>query len=102
MHTQLGQLLDGYHLMPPTIPALYAVDSAARRQQLESALAARQALHIHYYTAGRNLLTERKIEPYWLEERHDSLYLRAYCHQAGRVLIFRVDRIQAVAAIQEA
>lgn len=72
------------------------------RAGLPRAVDARQALRIHYYTAGRNLLTERQIEPYWLEERHDSLYLRAYCHEAGRVLIFGVDRIQSVAVVGDA
>jgi predicted DNA-binding transcriptional regulator YafY len=47
-----------------------------------------------YFTAGRNLLTRRVVTPYWLEEHRGIPYLRADCHQAGKVLLFRLDRIQ--------
>lgn len=96
---QLAQIFDGYHLLPPMIPELYEVDTAAIAQQIEGAIAANEALSIHYYTASRNLLTERRIEPYWIEERHGRRYLRAYCHSAGHVLTFRLDRIHSAAVV---
>lgn len=96
LHAALQQLLDGYHLMPPTLPSLFANDLAALRQQFEQAISAKQLVQIRYYTAGRNLVTVRLIEPYWLEERHGIAYLRAYCHSAGAVLTFRLDRIEAL------
>jgi predicted DNA-binding transcriptional regulator YafY len=36
------------------------------------------------------------IDPYWIEEQHGIPYLRAYCHSAGAVLTFRLDRIEAL------
>jgi len=49
-----------------------------------------------YYTAGRNELTHRVVEPLRVERRGKALYLIAFCHRAQAERIFRLDRIRAI------
>lgn len=89
---RFASLLDGVAATPPPTPS----DPARWRLLLESAIAAETPLAMGYFSAARNLLTRRVVEPYWIEERHATLYLRAYCHTAGRALTFRLDRIHSL------
>jgi len=91
----LQTLLDDLPLTPPPQPS----DPAQWVGVIDAALAAGQRLQLVYFTAGRNLTTQRLVEPYWREEQHGIPYLRAYCHSAGRVLTFRLDRIQALEVV---
>ncbi len=82
--------LDGQTYAPPPQPS----DPQRWRPLIEAAVAAGRPLTMRYFTAGRNVVTERTVTPYWIEERHGLPYLRADCHLAGRVRLFRLDRIQ--------
>lgn len=97
LEARLLQLLDHLPLTAPPTPT----DPAQWRPILDAAITAQQTLQMHYFSAGRNLTTQRLIDPYWLEEQHGVPYLRAYCHSAGSVLTFRLDRIQSLASIQK-
>lgn len=90
---RLLALLDHLALTPPPSPS----EPMQWQPLIDQAIAQQQRLALHYFSAGRNLLTRRLIEPYWVAEQYGALYLTAYCHQAGRVLTFRLDRIQALA-----
>lgn len=92
LETALLELLDGRLYAPPA----FTVDLAAHRVRLETAAAQRQPLYIDYFSPGRNLLTRRPIEPYWIEQVGQQLYVRAECLLSGRVLLFRLDRIRAI------
>ncbi len=85
-------LLDGQTYAPPPQPT----DPNRWRPIIETAIAAGRSLTIRYFTAGRNVLTERTVTPYWIEEHRGIPYLRADCHLAGRVRLFRLDRIVGV------
>jgi proteasome accessory factor C len=89
---QLQQVLDHLPSTPPPTPT----DPAQWRPVLLAAIAAKTTLAMRYFSAGRNLTTDRLIDPYWIEEQHGIPYLRAYCHSAGAVLTFRLDRIEAL------
>ncbi|HHY57619.1 MAG TPA: WYL domain-containing protein [Chloroflexi bacterium] len=91
----LADLLDNLPFTPPPTPT----DPATWQALIHTAIEQKQSLQITYFSAGRNLLTQRRIEPYWLEEHRGVLYVRAYCHSAARVLTFRLDRIQALEAV---
>ncbi|MEZ4705664.1 MAG: WYL domain-containing protein [Caldilineaceae bacterium] len=104
LHSQLRQiqshvatLLAGYTPAAPPASRASAAQVAQYRAAIERAIQAQQSLTIHYFTAGRNQLTQRTIEPYWIEEKHGVLYTRAYCCLAERDRLFRLDRIQAIA-----
>lgn len=95
IHEQLLALLDDLPLTPPPIPSF----PEEWIPLIDAALDNRQLLRLTYFTAGRNLTTQRLVEPYWCEEHRGVPYLRAYCHSAERVLLFRLDRIQSLAVI---
>lgn len=63
---------------------------------IERALAEGYALEMDYYTAGRDVLTHRVVEPHRLEYRGDVAYLLGFCQRAQAERVFRVDRIQAL------
>ncbi len=92
MAEQLGALLDNLPFTPPLEPS----DPAAWIPLIDAALAKQQLLQMSYFTAGRNLTTHRLVEPYWRETHRGVDYLRAYCHSAGHVLTFRLDRIETL------
>jgi hypothetical protein len=94
LECRLLDLLDGRMQTLPPAPS----DPGQWMAPLQAAIEAEGTVQIDYFTAGRNLLTRRTIQPYWLEERRGVGYVRAYCHSAERVLVFRLDRIQALQA----
>ena len=90
LRQQVLELLDGQAFTPPPQPS----DPDRWRRTIERVIADERSLEMTYFTAGRNLLTRRVVDPYWIEERHGVAYLRAYCHLSDRVRTFRLDRIQ--------
>ncbi|MGC9395651.1 MAG: helix-turn-helix transcriptional regulator [Anaerolineae bacterium] len=76
-----------YHVPEPTGPLL---------QALERAIAAGATLDIVYYTAGRDHVTRRRIDPLRLEWHGDVVYLIAYCHLRQDQRVFRVERMEVV------
>ena len=66
-------------------------DAAARGERLE----------IDYWSAGRDELSTRRIDPAVAFFAMGEWYLSAYCHRAGEERMFRVDRIRALRATGE-
>jgi predicted DNA-binding transcriptional regulator YafY len=60
---------------------------------IEAALAEQHDLILTYWGAGREQATVRRVTPYWLERRNNTLYLIAYCHLREDERVFRVDRM---------
>ncbi len=90
LREELMTALDGRTFAPPPQPT----DPERWRPLIEAAIADGRSLTMRYFTAGRNVLTERTVTPHWIEEHRGIPYLRADCHLAGRILLFRLDRIQ--------
>jgi hypothetical protein len=63
---------------------------------LEQAIAESASVKIRYYTAGRDHVTERRVDPLRLEWRGEVAYLIAYCHLRQAQRVFRVDRIETL------
>ena len=61
---------------------------------IEEAIEARRELHIEYYTAGRDELTQRDVRPLGIVEHNGEWYLIAFCLLRDRELPFRIDRIR--------
>jgi hypothetical protein len=95
VHQALIDLLDGRTFTPPPNPS----DPQQWLPMLENALAREPKpwLDLEYWVAGRGLLTARTVQPQWLETHDNTLYLRAFCQSAQRVILFRLDRIQRIA-----
>ena len=75
------------------------------------------ALEMDYYTAGRDELTHRVVEPYRLEQRGGPSagfgvsaqpngsgegvhYLAGFCRRAQAAQVFRIDRIQHITTLK--
>lgn len=71
--------------------------SAGVRDGLER----RRALRIRYYTASRDTVGERTVDPMRLLLVEGRSYLEAWCRSAEGVRLFRLDRIEHVATLDE-
>jgi proteasome accessory factor C len=68
---------------------------------LRAALEDRRALTMRYYTAGRDAVTRRTVDPMRLLLVEGRGYLEAWCRRAGAVRLFRLDRVDDVAVLDE-
>jgi proteasome accessory factor C len=75
--------------------------TAAVRGVMEGALAAGRAMRIVYYTAGRDAVSQRTIDPMRLLIVDGRGYLEAWCRRAEGVRLFRLDRVEDVAVLDE-
>jgi predicted DNA-binding transcriptional regulator YafY len=76
------------------------VDAPAHLAAVREAADARQALEIDYLSGSRDELTTRTVEPVQVATIDGHWYLDAYCHRAGDMRRFRVDRIGAVRPLE--
>ncbi|MBI3961038.1 MAG: WYL domain-containing protein [Chloroflexi bacterium] len=89
IQSDLADLLDGLVFAPPPHPT----DPQRWLPLIEEALETKRDLEMTYFTAGRNLLTQRRVEPHWVTSAHPTPQLIAYCHSAGAMRTFNLDRI---------
>ena len=76
------------------------VDAPAALAAVREAADAGQALEIDYLSGSRDELTTRTVEPLQVATIDGHWYLDAYCHRAGDMRRFRVDRIGAVRPLE--
>jgi proteasome accessory factor BC len=72
------------------------VDAPQSLAAVRQACEAGQAVEIDYHSASRDEPTTRLVEPVQVITMDGHWYLDAFCHRAGDVRRFRVDRIGAV------
>lgn len=77
---------------PESGPALAAV---------RTALDTGRRLHLRYYTASRDAVTERDVDPIRLLVVGGHSYVEGYCYRAEAIRRFRVDRIDDVAVLEQ-
>lgn len=86
-------------------PAGLAVDmtrvEADTTAAVRDALAAGRALRITYYTAGRDAVSQRTVDPMRLLIVEGRGYLEAWCRNAEAVRLFRLDRVEDVELLDE-
>ncbi|MGI5130459.1 helix-turn-helix transcriptional regulator [Pseudonocardia sp. CA-107938] len=68
---------------------------------VREALASGRALRILYYTAGRDAVSRRTIDPMRLLLAEGRGYLEAWCRRAEGVRLFRLDRVEEVEVLDE-
>ncbi len=73
-----------------------------RLATIRGAVERRRALRITYYTATRDETTERVVDPMRVLVVAGHAYLEAWCRRAEAVRLFRVDRIDGMAELDEA
>ena len=77
-------------------------ESTARvREAVHETLRAGRALRITYYTASKDEVTERTVDPMRLLIVEGRGYLEAWCRRAHGVRLFRLDRIDALSQLDE-
>jgi proteasome accessory factor C len=67
----------------------------------KEALAAHRRLHLRYLVPGRDESTERDVDPMRVISFDAHWYLEGWCHRADDVRLFRLDRIEALAILDE-
>jgi proteasome accessory factor C len=78
------------------------VQEQATTATVREALEAGCALSMHYYTAGRDAVSRRTVDPMRLLLVEGHGYLEAWCRRAEAVRLFRLDRVDDVAVLDEA
>ncbi len=75
------------------------VDAPEHLAVVREAVEGGRALEIDYHSGSRDELTTRRVEPVQVVTIDGHWYLDAYCHRAGDMRRFRVDRIGAVSPL---
>jgi proteasome accessory factor C len=78
-----------------------AIDAPEYLDAVRNAAEREERLEIDYWSAGRDELTTRRIDPMTVFFALGEWYLDAWCHRAGDERLFRVDRIRGVRATGE-
>ena len=76
-------------------------EEEATTATVQQALAAGRALRIRYYTASRDAVSQRTIDPMRLLIVSGRGYLEAWCRRAEAVRLFRLDRVEDVTVLDE-
>jgi proteasome accessory factor C len=85
----------------PVAVRLPGTAGAERVAQLQAAVQRRRALRMTYYTATRDELTERVVDPMRVLLVGGHVYLEAWCRRAEAVRMFRADRIDECTELDE-
>lgn len=95
--TALAKLQDALEL-----PGLVVdVGEPVQLTAIRDAVTAHERVEIEYWSAGRDELTTRRIDPEVVFFATGEWYVGAYCHRARDERMFRVDRIRSVAPTGE-
>jgi proteasome accessory factor C len=74
---------------------------AERIADLQGAVQRRHALRMTYYTATRDEVTDRVVDPMRVVVVGGYAYLEAWCRRAEAVRLFRADRIDSLSELDE-
>ena len=80
------------------------IDAEASGEHIAAAnqaLAAHRRVHLRYLVPGRDESTERDVDPMRLISFDAHWYLEGWCHRTEDVRLFRLDRIEALAILDE-
>jgi proteasome accessory factor C len=72
------------------------LDAPLMLAEVQRAAEAIEQIEITHYSAAKDTTSQRVVDPISVFNDAGHWYLEAYCHQAEKVLTFRVDRIEDV------
>jgi proteasome accessory factor C len=76
-------------------------EEAETAAAVRGALEAGRALRIVYYTAGRDAVSQRTVDPMRLLIVEGRSYLEAWCRRVEAVRLFRLDRVEDAEVLDE-
>ena len=76
-------------------------DEALLVARLQAAVDARRQVRLSYYVPSRDEQSDRVVDPRGLVTAEGHTYLDAWCHTAGAPRLFRLDRIESAAVLDE-
>ena len=82
-------------------PVTVELDRPPLADRVEAAVSERERLEIDYYTASRDEVTSRRVDPVEVVHTGGDWFLHAWCHRARGPRTFRLDRIEEVRATGE-
>lgn len=68
---------------------------------IREAVAAQRALHMKYYTASRDEVTDRVVDPIRIKAVDGHSYLEAWCRSSDATRLFRFDRVETAEILDE-
>ncbi len=71
------------------------IDEPEHLELVRDAAAESQSLEVDYYSASRDEMTHRRVDPYRVHNLEGHWYVDAWCHLAGGTRRFRLDRIDS-------
>lgn len=69
--------------------------------RIRAAVESRRALHLTYYTASRDEVTERVVDPMRIKAVDGHSYLEAWCRSSEGTRLFRFDRVETAELLDE-
>ncbi len=72
------------------------LDEPPSLADVRAALSAGLQIEIDYHSASRDELTTRRVDPHAAVFLDGNWYLDGYCHRAGSLRRFRIDRVNAL------
>jgi proteasome accessory factor C len=76
-------------------------DTTRRLAEMRAAVQRGHALRLRYYSATRDKLSDRVVDPMRVVVAEGRGYLEAWCRSAGAVRLFRLDRIDEHTELDE-
>ncbi|WP_149359222.1 helix-turn-helix transcriptional regulator [Lolliginicoccus suaedae] len=76
-------------------------EATARLAVVREAVRRKRAMSIVYYSASRDVVSERVADPMGMLLVDDQAYLQAWCRMAEDVRLFRLDRIESARLLEE-
>ncbi|MDV8148269.1 helix-turn-helix transcriptional regulator [Arthrobacter sp. B10-11] len=70
--------------------------NSAHLATIRDAITGGRQLHLTYFSAQRDSMSEREVDPLRLYSLDNTWYFEAYCHSAHGLRNFRLDRIEAL------
>src|SRR5207237_4671258 len=75
-------------------PAGGGREMSQRLAKIETAISRRKTIEFSYYSLQRDLVSDRKVDPYHLVFRNGQFYLIGHSHERDEVRVFRLSRIR--------
>lgn len=85
----------------PAAPSVGPPEEAPAVTTVRSAVAAGRALRLEYYSASRDVVSTRVVDPIRIVAVDDNSYLQGWCREAEGVRLFRFDRIESAGELAE-